>query len=167
MPSSMFGRPWIANPSTASAWTSASPHRSGAPLSARVDKIGSCRRDERGRAGRVEATSSRDANTWGRGAQVAILVTASALGLAAFLLALEGVLALALRTDPRIGPDFWKKARREYYMRFERHIVQYLPECAEFDPRLAYRLEPGHCRFSNREYDDEIVVNSAGMRDRE
>ena len=52
-------------------------------------------------------------------------------------------------------------------MRYERHIVQYLPECAEFDPQLAYRLKPGRCRFHNREYDHEIVVNSAGMRDRE
>lgn len=95
-------------------------------------------------------------------------MTASALGLAVALLALEGAIALALRADARaLAPDFWKKARREHYMRFERHILQYLPECAEFDPQLAYRLKPGHCRFRNREYDHEIVVNSAGMRDRE
>src|SRR5262249_39758267 len=117
---------------------------------------------------RVDATNPRDSSTWGRGAQAAILATASVLGLAAVLLALEGALALALRADPRWpAPDLWKKARREYYMRFERHIVQYLPEGAEFDPHLAYRLKPGRCRFTNREYDHEIPVDSAGMRDRE
>ena len=136
-------------------------------MSGRVDKIGSPRRDERGRLRRIEPTNPGDAHTWGRGAKVAILATASAVGLAIALLALEGALALALRADPRAGPDLWKKMRREYYMRFERHILQYLPECAEFDPQLAYRLKPGHCRFRNREYDVEIVVNSAGMRDRE
>src|SRR5215472_11860534 len=105
MPSSMFGRPWVANASAASAWARVSPHKSGAPLSGRVDKIGSSGRDER----RVRTTNPRDSSTWGRGTQVAILAAASALGLAAVLLALEGACALALRADPRgPGPDFWK-----------------------------------------------------------
>jgi hypothetical protein len=72
-----------------------------------------------------------------------------------------------LRSDAAIGSDVWKRARREYYMRIERHVLQYLPECARFDPELSYRLKPGRCRFQNREFDQEIVVNSAGMRDRE
>lgn len=122
----------------------------------------------RGELRRAGHTQSGDANTWGRATQVAILVTASVVGLAAALLALEGAIALALRADPGAsGPGLWRQVRREYYMRFERHIVQYLPECAEYDPQLAYRLKPGRCRFRNREYDHEIVVNSAGMRDRE
>jgi hypothetical protein len=82
------------------------------------------------------------------------------------LISLEALIALALHADLR-APAVWRKARREYYMSYERHIVQYLPGCAEFDPQLAYRLKPGRCRFHNREYDHEIFVNSAGMRDRE
>ena len=74
-----------------------------------------------------------------------------------------------LRSDAvgPLGSDVWKRARREYYMRIERHILQYLPECARYDPELSYRLKPGRCRFHNREFDQDIVVNSAGMRDRE
>lgn len=72
-----------------------------------------------------------------------------------------------LRSDAASGSDVWKRARREYYMRIERHVLQYLPECARFDPELSYRLKTGRCRFQNREFDQEIVVNSAGMRDRE
>jgi len=85
------------------------------------------------------------------------------------LLSLEGSIALMLRSDPvgAFGSDVWKRARREYYMRIERHVLQYLPECARYDPELSYRLKPGRCRFHNREFDHEIVVNSAGMRDRE
>jgi hypothetical protein len=52
-------------------------------------------------------------------------------------------------------------------MGFERHILHFLPECAEFDPQLGYSLKPGHCRFQNPEYDHDIFVNSAGLRDRE
>ncbi len=52
-------------------------------------------------------------------------------------------------------------------MRHERRIVQYLPGCAEHDAELGYRLKPGRCRFRNREYDTEIAVNSAGLRDAE
>ena len=90
-------------------------------------------------------------------------------GAALLLLALEGALALALRAEPEAGAggDAWRRARRDYYQRHERHIVQYLPECAHYDPRLAYRLKPGACRFRNREFDHEIIVNSAGLRDTE
>ncbi|HKA13468.1 MAG TPA: hypothetical protein VKH41_00500 [Myxococcota bacterium] len=135
-------------------------------MSDRVDKLGCSRLHEGDWLRRVDPTQPIE--TWRRGAQIAVLAAASAAGVAIALLALEAVLALALRADARdLGIDLWTKARREYYMRFERHILQYLPECAEFDPTLAYRLKPGRCRFHNREYDVEIVVNSAGLRDRE
>lgn len=52
-------------------------------------------------------------------------------------------------------------------MGFERHILQFLPECADFDPQFGYSLRPGHCRFQNPEYDHDMFVNSAGLRDRE
>ena len=104
--------------------------------------------------------------TWGRPTKVAILAAALLIELAAALIAIEALMALALYADLH-GPELWKRARREYYVRYERHIVQYLPECAEFEPQLGYRLKPGRCRFHNREFDHEIFVNSTGMRDRE
>ena len=97
---------------------------------------------------------------------MAILATASLIGVALALISLEALLALALRGDLRT-PEIWRKARREYYMGFERHILQFLPECARFDPQLGYRLKPGHCRFQNPEYDHDMFVNPAGLRDRE
>jgi lysophospholipase L1-like esterase len=36
-----------------------------------------------------------------------------------------------------------------------------------FDPGLFYTLRPGSCRFSNREYDTTLHVNSQGLRDDE
>jgi lysophospholipase L1-like esterase len=83
----------------------------------------------------------------------------------ALILLLEGAIALALQTTP--GSGVWKRARRAYYMQYERQIVQYLPECAEYDPELAYRMKPGTCRFRNREYDHALAINSLGTRDRE
>ena len=96
-----------------------------------------------------------------------ILAGATLAGVLVIFIALELALALLLRSGADLGSDVWKRARREYYMRYERHIVQYLPECAEYDADLAYRLKPGRCRFHNREFDHEMVVNSAGMRDSE
>lgn len=114
-------------------------------------------------------TPTTDPKTWSLAAQISLLATAALIGLLVVLLSLEGSIALMLRSDPvgAFGSDVWKRARREYYMRIERHVLQYLPECARYDPELSYRLKPGRCRFHNREFDHEIVVNSAGMRDRE
>ncbi|BBL71400.1 hypothetical protein MoryE10_20060 [Methylogaea oryzae] len=56
---------------------------------------------------------------------------------------------------------------RNYYMKHDRSIIQFQPDCARYDPGLGYTLKPGVCRFSNREFDTEYRVNSLGMRDDE
>ena len=53
---------------------------------------------------------------------------------------------------------------RNYYQAFDRRIIQYLPECAQYDQELFYILKPGRCRFKNREYDTEVSINSLGVR---
>ena len=97
----------------------------------------------------------------------ALAIGVSLLGALLLLSALEGAIALALRTPPGSGPEHFERARRSWYMDHERHIVQYRPECAEHDPELGYRLRPGSCRFRNREFDTELHVNSLGVRDSE
>lgn len=89
------------------------------------------------------------------------------LAVLALLALLEGGIALALRTPPGSGPDSFERARSDYYLHYERQIVQYLPDCAEYDPELGYRLAPGSCRFRNREFDVRLEINSLGVRDAE
>src|SRR5258706_1392981 len=166
----MFGRAWVAkwNATAAYAATSAaSSHALRRRLSGAGVTIGSRSLAEPGDPG-GRNTRTRDPKTWGVPAQIAILAASSLFGLAAVLSSLEGLFALALRAEPvAASSEVWRRARREYYMRYERQIVQYLPECAQFDPQLAYRLKPGRCRFANREYAIELAIDSAGLRDRE
>ena len=56
---------------------------------------------------------------------------------------------------------------RAYYLHHDRTLVQAMPECARYDPGLFYTLKPGACRFQAREFDVEVRVNSAGLRDDE
>jgi hypothetical protein len=83
--------------------------------------------------GGTKKTPTTDPKTWSLAAQISLLATAALIGLVAVLLSLEGAIALMLRSDAASGSDVWKRARREYYMRIERHVLQYLPECARFD----------------------------------
>ena len=39
-----------------------------------------------------------------------------------------------------------------YHINYERKIVQFLPECAQYDNGRTYTLKPGRCSFSNREF---------------
>ena len=56
---------------------------------------------------------------------------------------------------------------RQYYYSSDMKMAQYLPECARYDEDLSYTLRPGTCRFKNREFDVELRINSAGLRDDE
>lgn len=94
-------------------------------------------------------------------------LAASLLGALVLLAGLEGALALALASPPGSGPAGFERARQRYYMDHERRIVQYQPECAEYDPELSYRLRPGSCRFHNREFDTTLEINALGVRDSE
>jgi hypothetical protein len=53
----------------------------------------------------------------------------------------------------------------QYYRAFDRKIIQFLPECSQYDPRLFYTLRPGSCQFRNREFDTTVEVNALGVRD--
>jgi hypothetical protein len=87
------------------------------------------------------------------------------------LLGIEGVLAFAL-SHPQIlasGDGTVGKAlayARDYYVTQERRSVQYLPDCARYDPAVSYTLIPGaRCRVATREYIVEYAANRAGLRD--
>lgn len=87
-----------------------------------------------------------------------------------FSLALaEGFFALLLSRPALIAsmPRNLLSHLRTYYLHHDRTLVQAMPECARYDPGLFYTLRPGSCRFQAREFDVEIRVNSAGLRDDE
>lgn len=57
---------------------------------------------------------------------------------------------------------------RRYYFHRDRYIVQFLPECAAYDPEVTYTLRPGgRCTVANREHTVEYAANRAGVRDEE
>ena len=87
------------------------------------------------------------------------------------LLCIEAVFGFAL-SHPRVlasrdGTVGKALARaREYYLDQDRKVVQYLPDCARYDPEVTYTLIPGAtCRVANREYTVEYAANRAGLRD--
>ncbi len=102
-----------------------------------------------------------------RGCGIALFAAFSCVGALLLLIAIEAVAALALRLPVGSGPAFFEEARRRYHVHHERSIVQFLPECAEFDPELGYRLAPGTCRFATRAFDTTLEINSLGTRDAE
>tara|TARA_B110000858_G_scaffold107267_1_gene122680 strand:- start:4773 stop:6167 length:1395 start_codon:yes stop_codon:yes gene_type:complete len=54
------------------------------------------------------------------------------------------------------------------YDKYDRNIIQYLPECAEYDSDLFYTLKKNSsCEFSNREFSNKYNINSIGLRDSE
>jgi hypothetical protein len=53
------------------------------------------------------------------------------------------------------------------YMTNDRKIIQYLPECAVYNPEFTYTLRPGSCLFENKEFSVEVHANSIGVRDDE
>jgi hypothetical protein len=101
-------------------------------------------------------------------------ITNVLLGLASVvlsLLCLEGVLAFAL-SHPQVlasgnGSGGQVLAHvRDYHVDRDRKIVQYLADCARYDPDVTYTLIPGaNCRVASREYVVEYSANRAGLRD--
>lgn len=78
----------------------------------------------------------------------------------------EGSLAFLFKNQFLLQSIMLKYVRA-YYVRFDRNIIQFLPECARYDSHLTYTLKPGRCRFFNREFDVEFQINSLGVRDDE
>jgi hypothetical protein len=66
-------------------------------------------------------------------------------------------------TDRVAGPVLDRA--REYYLRWDRAIPSFRPECARYDPDLSYTLRPGSFTFRNREFAVRYDVNRHGLRD--
>ncbi|MGH7162340.1 MAG: hypothetical protein ACREID_02565, partial [Planctomycetota bacterium] len=84
--------------------------------------------------------------------------------LALLLVLLEACLA-ALHGSAKLAsvPLFTDLARRLDH--YGAPMIQYIPECARYDPELAYTLKPGRFVFEVTEYSTEYRVNRLGVRD--
>lgn len=94
------------------------------------------------------------------------------LGLLSLLVALglvEGLFGLLLQHPALLRrlPANLRTNLRNYYLVYDRGLIQADPACARYDSGLFYTLRPGRCRFQNREFDVELRVNSQGLRDDE
>jgi len=69
--------------------------------------------------------------------------------------------------NPSKSPTWLQQSLRSYYENKDRKIIQFLPECTHYSDALFYELNQGEFHFSNREFDNEYTVNSAGFRDDE
>ena len=78
---------------------------------------------------------------------------------------LEIALVVMLNHPPPI--TLLRRVLAGYYTEVDRAILQFLPDCAQYDVELGYTLRPGACRFKNRGFDTRIDVNRAGLRDAE
>src|SRR4029077_3494943 len=82
---------------------------------------------------------------------------------------LEALLLLLLHV-PRLTGTLPRPVRRlvqQVYRHFNRALIQFDPQCAQYDAGLTYTLKPGTCTFENIEFRTEIHVNRAGLRDEE
>jgi len=78
----------------------------------------------------------------------------------------EGFLAAVRRIPALAAVSPLKRLARNLYQR-DRAILHVAPECAHWDPQLAYTLRPGRCEFANTEFRTSLAINSAGVRDSE
>jgi hypothetical protein len=94
------------------------------------------------------------------------------LSLASLLVALalaEGAFALLLSQPALLRhlPANVKRHLRNYYLAYDRDLIQADPRSSRYDPELFYTLRPGAFRFRGREFDVAFAVNSLGVRDSE
>ena len=90
------------------------------------------------------------------------------LGVLALPVLAEALLALLL-AQPALVPGWppLRDAVRRAALLEDWNVLQADPAALAPDPVLGYRLRQGRVRFANREYDTELQVNSAGLRDDE
>lgn len=94
-----------------------------------------------------------------------VLVAGNVLVVGFLLAAMEGLLILLLNHPPPVNGI--RRVLSGYYTDVDRSIIQFLPECAQYDAELGYTLRPGSCRFRNREFDTVVKANTLGLRDTE
>lgn len=102
-----------------------------------------------------------------RGRSILLILLVNAILTAGLL---EGALALALVLPPqvyRLAPDRILTFVRVLYKNIDLRLIHVDPNCARYDPDLAYTLKPGTCIFTNREFRNEFRINNLGFRDDE
>lgn len=99
------------------------------------------------------------------GKQIQLWIMSNIIAVLFLFVLTELAIVLLTRYPPPFEPIL--RVLSSYYTEHDRRIVQALPECAVYDPFLAYTLRPGTCRFANRDFDTEIRANSLGLRDSE
>lgn len=84
-------------------------------------------------------------------------------------LCLEGAIELVLRYPQSVSTLFRPAQQvshlKNYYLGFDRSVIQWRHDCAMYDDKLTYRLRPGTCTVRNRESTVEYAINRAGLRD--
>lgn len=63
-------------------------------------------------------------------------------------------------------PYLYRAVAHNYYLH-ELDLIQYQPQCAEYDNQLFYVMKPGACRHRSVEFDCTYFFNSMGLRDDE
>ncbi len=90
-------------------------------------------------------------------------------GVALGIIALEGIVELALRYPSSFAmlyrPTSQINHLKDYYLRYDRAIVQYRSDCTVYDEVLIYKMRPGACTLVNREHTITYTINRAGLRD--
>jgi hypothetical protein len=102
---------------------------------------------------------SRSSRPWARIRYLAVIALVSLVILEALLIAVRRIPALS-------GVAPLRTLARELYM-LDRHMIQFEPEAARWDPALGYTLRPGEFAFANTEYRTGYAVNRLGLRDDE
>lgn len=72
-----------------------------------------------------------------------------------------------LLNHPDVIPHSFKKAIEDYYSYYDRKIIQFNSNTAQYDENLFYTLKSGSFEFNNREFNTQYRVNSLGLRDDE
>jgi hypothetical protein len=94
------------------------------------------------------------------------VLAVNALILAGLVILAEGALARLVAVDEPTGIHRLDRLARDLYWANVSY-VQFDPDCARYDPELAYTLRPGACTFANTGFSIGLSVNSAGLRDDE
>ncbi|MEP7307129.1 MAG: hypothetical protein ABJA98_16575 [Acidobacteriota bacterium] len=64
-------------------------------------------------------------------------------------------------------PRPMRRLVQQIYRHFNRTLIQFDPQCAQYDAGLTYTLKPGTCTFENIEFRTTVHVNRMGLRDDE
>jgi hypothetical protein len=81
----------------------------------------------------------------------------------------EGVLLLMLHVPgvTRASPRAFRRLIQQTYRHFNRALIQFDPDCAQYDTQVTYTLKPGNCTFENIEFRNQFHINHLGLRDDE